>query len=160
SRWPRRAGRRRSDREALSSRTSPRGEHSRGGAARLDSAVALSPGSRRPLPRGRSEGGIDMRLEGKIALITASASGIGRAGAVLFAREGAAVVVADIDRGRIKDTVDEIVGKGGRAHGVPCDLTKDADSRRIVREAIAAFGGLDIVWNNVGHPGPGRVEDI
>ena len=101
-----------------------------------------------------------MRLENKIALITASASGIGRAGAVLFAREGAAIAVADIDKGRIADTVAEIKAAGGRAHGIPCDLTKDADSRRIVREAVEAFGGLDIVWNNVGHPGPGRVEGI
>src|SRR5262249_28763529 len=106
------------------------------------------------------DGGRHMRLKGKIALITASASGIGRAGAVLFAREGAAVAVADIDTGRIKDTVDDIAASGGRARGIPCDLTKEADSRRIVRETIAAFGGLDILWNNVGHPGPGRVEGV
>jgi NAD(P)-dependent dehydrogenase (short-subunit alcohol dehydrogenase family) len=101
-----------------------------------------------------------MRLENKVALITASASGIGRAAAVLFAREGAAVAVADIDKGRLLDTVDEIKEAGGRAHGIPCDLTKEADARRIVREAVAAFGGLDILWNNVGHPGPGRIEDV
>jgi NAD(P)-dependent dehydrogenase (short-subunit alcohol dehydrogenase family) len=101
-----------------------------------------------------------MRLKGKVALITAAASGIGRAGAVLFAREGAAVAVADIDKGRIADTVDEIRASGGRAHGIPCDLTRETDSRRIVREASQAFGGLDIVWNNVGHPGPGLVEGV
>jgi NAD(P)-dependent dehydrogenase (short-subunit alcohol dehydrogenase family) len=101
-----------------------------------------------------------MRLEGKTALITAAASGIGRAAAVLFAREGAAVAVADIDRGRIGDTVAEITAAGGRAHGIACDLTRDADSARVVREAVAALGGLDILWNNVGHPGPGRVEGV
>jgi NAD(P)-dependent dehydrogenase (short-subunit alcohol dehydrogenase family) len=101
-----------------------------------------------------------MRLQGKIALITGAASGIGRAAAVLFAREGAAVAVADIDRGRIADTVTEITKAGGRAQGLPCDLTRDADSRRIVREAVDALGGLDVLWNNVGHPGPGRVEGI
>jgi NAD(P)-dependent dehydrogenase (short-subunit alcohol dehydrogenase family) len=101
-----------------------------------------------------------MRLQGKHALITAAASGIGRAAAVLFAREGAAVAVADIDRGRITDTVAEITKAGGRAHGIPCDLTKEADAKRIVRDAIAALGGLDILWNNVGHPGPGRVEGV
>src|SRR5262245_7347902 len=101
-----------------------------------------------------------MRLKGKIALITASASGIGRAGAVLFAREGAAVTVADIDRGRSKDTVDEITKAGGRAHGIPRDVTKDADSGRIVREAVGALGRLGPVGNNVGHPGTGRVEGI
>ncbi|HUG36849.1 MAG TPA: SDR family oxidoreductase [Candidatus Limnocylindrales bacterium] len=101
-----------------------------------------------------------MRLEGKLALITAAASGIGHAAAVLFAREGATVAVADIDRGRLGDTVNEITKAGGRAHGIACDLTRDADSRRIVKDAVAALGGLDIVWNNVGHPGPGRVEGI
>ncbi len=101
-----------------------------------------------------------MRLKGKNALITAAASGIGRAAAVLFAREGAAVAVADIDKGRIGDTLAEIKGAGGRGHGIPCDLTGDADSRRIVHEAVDALGGLDILWNNVGHPGPGRVEGI
>lgn len=101
-----------------------------------------------------------MRLKNKLALITAAASGIGRAAAVLFAREGAAVAVADIDKGRIADTVDEIAKAGGRAHGIPCDLTRDGDSKRIVGEAVAALGGLDILWNNVGHPGPGRVEGI
>jgi NAD(P)-dependent dehydrogenase (short-subunit alcohol dehydrogenase family) len=101
-----------------------------------------------------------MRLSNKVALISASASGIGRAAAVLFAREGAAVAVADIDKGRIADTVDEITKAGGRAIGIPCDLTRETDARRIVREAVGAFGGLDILWNNVGHPGPGRVEDV
>jgi NAD(P)-dependent dehydrogenase (short-subunit alcohol dehydrogenase family) len=101
-----------------------------------------------------------MRLKGKTALITAAASGIGRAAAVLFAREGAAVAVADIDKGRIGDTVNEIVKAGGRAHGIPCDLTREDDSKKVVRETVAALGGLDILWNNVGHPGPGRVEGV
>lgn len=101
-----------------------------------------------------------MRLKGKTALITAAASGIGRAAAVLFAREGAAVAIADIDKGRIGDTVNEIVKTGGRAHGIPCDLTREDDSKKVVREAVSAFGGLDILWNNVGHPGPGRVEGV
>ena len=79
---------------------------------------------------------------------------------MLFAREGATVAVADIDKGRIKDTVDEIAASGGRSRGIPCGLTKDADSRHIVREVIEAFGGLDILWNNVGHPGPGRIEGV
>ena len=101
-----------------------------------------------------------MRLKRKIALVTAAASGIGRAAAVLFAREGAAVAVADIDKGRISDTLAEIKATGGRGHGLPCDLTRDADSRRIVRETVDTLGGLDVLWNNVGHPGPGRVEGI
>src|SRR5262245_11971916 len=101
-----------------------------------------------------------MRLANRIALITASASGIGRAAAVLFAREGASVAVADIDKGRIADTVAESTKAGGLALGIPCDLTRENDARRIVQETLTAFGGLDILWNNVGHPGPGRVEDV
>ena len=66
----------------------------------------------------RQPGRSTMRLKGKIALITAAASGIGRAAAVLFAREGAAVAVADIDKGRISDTLAEIA-PGGRGHGLP-----------------------------------------
>ena len=58
--------------------------------------------------------------------------------------------MADIDKGRIGDTLAEIKGAGGRGHGIPCDLTRDADSRR-TREAVDALGGLDILWNNVGH---------
>ena len=70
------------------------------------------------------------------------------------------MAVADIDKGRIADTVAEITKAGGKAHGIPCDLMREADCRRIVKDAVAAFGGLDIVWNNVGHPGPGRVEGL
>src|SRR5262245_43202341 len=101
-----------------------------------------------------------MRLQRKTALITAAASGIGRAAAVLFAREGAAVAIADLAKGRIGDPAAETEPAGGRVHGIPCDLTREADAKRIVREAVAALGGLDILWNNVGHPGPGRIEGI
>ena len=85
---------------------------------------------------------------------------MGRAGAVRFAREGAAVAVVDIDADAVQAVVDEIEAAGGRAVGIPADLTRDADSRRIVREAANAFGGIDFVWNHVGHPGPASVEGI
>jgi hypothetical protein len=89
-----------------------------------------------------------MRLAGKIGIVTAAASGMGRAGAVRFAREGAQVAV-----------VKEIAAAGGTAHGIVADLTRDEDSRRIVWDAVTRFKGLDFVWNHVGHPGPAAVEE-
>ena len=101
-----------------------------------------------------------MRLENKIGIVTAAASGMGRAGAIRFAKEGAAVAVVDIDKAGVDAVVKEIEADGGRAVGIVADLTKDEDSRRIVTEAAKAFGGLDFVWNHVGHPGPAAIEGI
>ena len=101
-----------------------------------------------------------MRLQGKIGLVTAAASGMGRAGALRFAREGAAVGVVDVDAKGVAAVVREIEAAGGKAKGIVADLTKDEESRRIVREVAQAFGGLDFAWNHVGHPGPASVEGI
>src|SRR5262249_56394120 len=99
-------------------------------------------------------------LSGKIGIVTAAASGMGRAGAVRFAREGAQVAVVDVDAAGVAGVVGEIAGAGGTAHGIVADLTKDDDSRRIVWETVSRFKGLDFVWNHVGHPGPAAVEGI
>ncbi len=101
-----------------------------------------------------------MRLENKIALISAGASGMGRAGALLFAREGAKVTVVDIDTAGAEAVAEEVRAAGGEAVAVAADLTRDDDARRIVHAAVDAFGGLDILWNHVGHPGPGRIEGL
>ncbi len=101
-----------------------------------------------------------MRLANKIGIVTAAASGMGRAGAIRFAREGASVSVVDIDGAAVEAVVAEITRAGGKAKGIVADLTKDADSRRIVGETAKHFGGLDFVWNHVGHPGPAAVEGI
>jgi NAD(P)-dependent dehydrogenase (short-subunit alcohol dehydrogenase family) len=101
-----------------------------------------------------------MRMQGKLGMVTAAASGMGRAGAIRFAKEGAAVAVVDIDEAGLKAVVAEIEAAGGKAFAIPADLTKDADSARIVREAANALGGLDFAWNHVGHPGPASVEGI
>jgi len=101
-----------------------------------------------------------MRMQDKIGIVTAAASGMGRAGAERFAAEGAAVAVVDIDPAGVKAVVDGIESKGGRAIGIVADLTKDEDSQRIVTETADAFGGLDFVWNHVGHPGPSVVEGL
>ena len=83
-----------------------------------------------------------------------------RAGATRFAAEGASVGVVDIDPDAVSAVVAEIEAAGGKALGITADLTQDADSRRIVREAANHFNGLDFVWNHVGHPGPAAVEDL
>jgi NAD(P)-dependent dehydrogenase (short-subunit alcohol dehydrogenase family) len=101
-----------------------------------------------------------MRLQGKIGIVTAAASGMGRAGALRFAREGAQVAVVDVDADGVKRVVSEITAAGGTALGLTADLTKDEDSRRIVWDTVARFKGLDFVWNHVGHPGPAAVEGI
>ncbi|MCL6542939.1 MAG: SDR family oxidoreductase [Roseiflexus sp.] len=87
-------------------------------------------------------------LAGKVALITGAASGIGRATALTLAREGAAVVVADIDAPRGAETVATIGDAGGRAHFVQADVIRDAE--RMVEAAMQEFGRLDILVNNAG----------
>jgi len=89
-------------------------------------------------------------LKNKVALITGGASGIGRATAILFAQEGAAVVIADIDAEAGQAVVKEIEAAGGRALFTACDVTKAQDCQQAVEAAVAAFGGLDILFNNAG----------
>jgi len=101
-----------------------------------------------------------MRLESKIGIVTAGASGLGGGGALRFAREGAAVGVVDIDRAGVEAVAGEISAAGGRALALVGDLRDDAFARGIVRRTASAFGGLDFVWNHVGHPGPASIEGI
>ena len=101
-----------------------------------------------------------MRLDGKIGIVTAAASGMGRAGALRFAREGAAVGVVDLDQSGVDAVVGEITAAGGRALGLVGDLRQDDYARSIVRRTANAYGGLDFVWNHVGHPGPAAIEGI
>jgi len=88
-------------------------------------------------------------LEGKVALITGGASGIGRATALLFAREGAAVVMVDINPDGQK-VADEIMKAGGRAIFEPADITRATDCRRAVERASRDFGAIHILFNNAG----------
>jgi NAD(P)-dependent dehydrogenase (short-subunit alcohol dehydrogenase family) len=91
-----------------------------------------------------------MQLAGKVALITGGGSGIGRATALLFAREGAAVAVVDLDGARAQVVAREIDAEGGQALAVRCDVSQAADCQRAVQETVAAFGRLDILFNNAG----------
>jgi NAD(P)-dependent dehydrogenase (short-subunit alcohol dehydrogenase family) len=91
-----------------------------------------------------------MQLAGKVAVITGGASGIGRATALLFAREGASITVADLNSGAGKSVTAEIVQAGGRASFEAVDVTRTADCRRVAEAAIREFGRIDILFNNAG----------
>jgi NAD(P)-dependent dehydrogenase (short-subunit alcohol dehydrogenase family) len=88
------------------------------------------------------------RLDGKVALITGAASGLGRVAAELFAREGCCVVIADrIDGG---EAVHAISATGAQAVAVPCDVTDDGSVRAAVAAAMESYGALHILYNNAG----------
>ncbi len=91
-----------------------------------------------------------MRLASKVALITGGASGIGRATALLFAGEGAAVSVVDVDEAGGQAVARTIVDGGGQAIFVRCDVTRAADCQRTVQRTVSELGGLDILFNNAG----------
>lgn len=89
-------------------------------------------------------------LEGKAALVTGGARGIGRATALLFAREGARVAVSDLAAEGAAETVALIERDGGRAAAIPGDVTKSADVERMVEGTVQAFGRIDCAFNNAG----------
>lgn len=91
-----------------------------------------------------------MQLQGKTAIITGSARGIGEGIAVAFAREGANVVVNGLSAESCNETVKKITAAGGKAIGVGADVSKAADVEAMVAAAIKAFGGVDILVNNAG----------
>ena len=90
------------------------------------------------------------RLEGKVALITGAASGMGKIAASLFAREGAAVVVADVADDAGNETAREIESAGGRAHYVRADVSSASEAEAMIDQATAHFGGLHVLYNNAG----------
>jgi NAD(P)-dependent dehydrogenase (short-subunit alcohol dehydrogenase family) len=91
-----------------------------------------------------------MRLQDKSALITGAGSGIGRAMALLFAREGAQVAAADVDQAAVQETARLIAAEGGAAVPLLCDVTVGGQVQRAVDACVEAFGRIDILCNNAG----------
>src|SRR5499427_9169643 len=89
-------------------------------------------------------------MNGKVVIITGGASGIGRATAIAFAREGAAVVIGDLDATTGENTVSLIKDTGGRASFVRGDVGNAADVQTLVSKAVEQYGGLDYAFNNAG----------
>jgi NAD(P)-dependent dehydrogenase (short-subunit alcohol dehydrogenase family) len=93
-----------------------------------------------------------MRLDGRVAIITGAGSGQGRAAAVRFCKEGARVVVSDVDKAGAEETVAEIDRSAGpgRAAFVPADVSDEDQVRSLAEAAVSAFGGVDVLYNNAG----------
>ncbi len=91
-----------------------------------------------------------MRLQNRVALITGAGMGIGREAAVLFAREGARVVVADIDEPAARETVRLVEEAGGRGLAVTGDVAVEDDVRRMVEDGARHFGALHVLYSNAG----------
>ncbi|MDP7414952.1 MAG: glucose 1-dehydrogenase [SAR202 cluster bacterium] len=94
-----------------------------------------------------------MRLENKVALITGGGSGIGRASATLFAREGARIALSDMNRDSAEETAEAVRTAGSEATVVTGDVTDGADAERMVQAAVEAFGGLHVLVNSAGVSG-------
>ncbi|WP_176400700.1 SDR family NAD(P)-dependent oxidoreductase [Pigmentiphaga sp. NML030171] len=99
-----------------------------------------------------------MLLHSKVALITGAATGIGRASALLFAREGARIAIADINRPDAERTVADIEKEGGQACFVECDLRQTGRIADAVDETVRRYGRLDVFFHNAGVAGPGLLE--
>ena len=89
-------------------------------------------------------------LADKVALVTGGGSGIGRAAVLLFAREGAKVVVADVRAEGARETVEQVQQAGGEAIFVPCDVSKSTEVEALVNKCVQAYSRLDCAFNNAG----------
>ncbi|MFQ5998481.1 MAG: SDR family NAD(P)-dependent oxidoreductase, partial [Candidatus Bathyarchaeia archaeon] len=101
-----------------------------------------------------------MKLKDRIAIVTGGGSGIGRATALLFASEGANIIVADTDEKTGKETVQLIISDNGIAEFVTCDVSQSADVRKLTDTAVNKFEKIDILFNNAGIAGQHSVTEI
>ena len=91
-----------------------------------------------------------MRLDGKVTIITGAGSGMGRVAAQMFAAEGARVVVAEFDEKAGSETIDLVTRAGGEASFVRTDVSSEPDAKGMVDHAVAAYGRVDVLYNNAG----------
>lgn len=108
--------------------------------------------------QGGASNGQHMRLAGKVAVITGGASGMGAAGARLFAEHGATVVVSDVNAAAAAAVVDEITGRGGTATACPADVGVVDDLKGLFRFVEERYGRLNVLWNHAGIPGGAGLE--
>ena len=101
-----------------------------------------------------------MRLADRVAIITGAGSGIGRASALKFAREGAKIVAVDIERADVEDAVKDIEAQGAAATALEGDITGSHDVDRMVSHAVETYGHLDILFNNAGVSTRGTILEI
>lgn len=101
-----------------------------------------------------------MRLQNKRAIISAAASGMGKAGAELFAGEGARVAAIDRDEQALKEVVQAINAAGGEAEAFVADLSDNDEVTRVFEDAAAWLGGVDILWSHAGIPAPSEIEHL
>src|SRR5881296_1252535 len=99
------------------------------------------------------------RLAGKIAIVTGSSSGIGKAIALMFGKEGASVVVAARRKELCEKTAAQIRKNGGEAMAIPTDVTDESQVERLITETVKRYGRLDILVNNAGIGGGGRIAE-
>jgi NAD(P)-dependent dehydrogenase (short-subunit alcohol dehydrogenase family) len=105
-------------------------------------------------------GDFNMELEGKVAVITGGASGIGKGTALAMARSGADIVIADVHDGRLEKARDEIAALGARVLAVHCDVAKQADVLRLAQITLSEMGRADVLMNNAGVIVRGALEMI
>jgi len=93
------------------------------------------------------------RVQDQVAVVTGAAQGLGRAIALRLAEEGALMALGDIDSAGLNQTVADVIAKGGQAFGVAGDLTEEASATRLIEDAVARYGRIDILVNNLGGVG-------
>jgi dihydroanticapsin dehydrogenase len=101
-----------------------------------------------------------MQLKGKLAVISGAATGIGRATALLFAQEGAQVVIADVNEEDSQKTVDDINNENGSAWFVRTDVSRAEEMEALMKSAAERMGGIDVIFNNAGAQRSGAVTDF
>ncbi|RKN77132.1 SDR family NAD(P)-dependent oxidoreductase [Paenibacillus ginsengarvi] len=101
-----------------------------------------------------------MRLQDQVCIITGAGSGIGQTTAILFAAEGASVIVNDLDEAKGEETVRQIEANGGTALFIRADVTKPDEVKAMTEQSIARFGRIDVLFNNAGISGVGMLHEI